>query len=138
MELIHPNTIRGRRLANLVGEQYLAVALTIDNSRGHRPLRVDLQHARLYTSAARSIAALTLPAGAAARLGEMGLCAAGEMEIAAGASPVVFAIFFPRANTLPQIEYLYALQFILDSEICNLQGIYYRRADKAPALAPRH
>ncbi|MCX7934571.1 MAG: hypothetical protein N3A66_04835 [Planctomycetota bacterium] len=134
MELIHPRSPQGQRLAEIVGEEYLAVALTIDNSRGQRPLRLDLRQARLYTSAAQSIAALSLPAGTAARLGEIGFDSAKDLEIAGGAAPALLAIFFPRRETLAQIEYLYALQFILDGEICNLQGIYYRRADKAPPL----
>ncbi len=137
MELLHPRSPRGQRLAEVVGEKYLAILLSIDNSRGQRPLRIDLRQARLYTSAARSIAALAPPAEATARLGEMGFSVAGEREIAAGAEPTAIVIFFPGPETLKQIEYLYALQFVLDGEICNLQGIYYRRADKAPLLGPR-
>ncbi len=103
----------------------VSLFLRFDNTRGIRPVVVDLTRARLYDHTGRSIP--SLPASEA--LAVMGDRAdLRPFRVPAGRQ-VDGHLFFPSEPVTGRMESLYALQIVLDGETMNVPGLF--RADPA-------
>jgi hypothetical protein len=109
----------------------VSLFLRFDNTRGVRPVVVDLTRARLYDHTGRSIP--SLPASEA--LAVMGDRAdLRPFRVPAG-QRVEGHLFFPAEPVTERLESLYALQIAMDGEVVNVPGLF-RPDPPRPEAAP--
>lgn len=131
--LVDPEGSVGKKIAEQLGDEVVAISLSFDNSRGIRPVRFDTATARFYDFIGRGIPCL--PVGELKRLAPSSSLLqnhrdAATVEVGGRLSP--HFIFFDRQTVLERLDRLYALQVAIDDNpYYNLIGRYVSAKEEA-------
>jgi hypothetical protein len=95
----------------------LELTLTIDNSRGNEPVKIECSGARFYTMNGMPIAALR----------------GGELSVSPGEEAKTASIVFPAEIIRGNADRLSTLQIKADGAVLNLPGMYFRNTEDLDA-----